>query len=999
MAESFQFSTYGPGRELDSATLRTMYNSLSGDTWTDNTNWLTTSIDNWFGVSVVNGRVDSLALSENNLTGKVPFQTGYLSELKKLDLSENNLNDTLPGEFIQLLQLEELYLHDNALNQLPDLSVLTLLNSVSLDSNFFDFADIEPLAFVPNITYSNQQFYDQTDSDSVVSIGQALTIDPEFGITSNNLYQWFLNGDTIPSQDLASYEITDFMATDTGIYQLKIQNSVITDLTISSPTYYAILNDFDQDSLALVSLYNATSGTDWLDNTNWLSGDLSTWSGVSLTDQRVTQLSLPGNNLSGVIPDDFIYADSIVTLDFSGNEIESAIPENFSDFVSIETIDLSSNNINQIPSFSTVTSLQTLDVSSNKLQFGELEDNLGIPTFNYSPQDSISMTRDTIVDSESTTNLEFTVSGANNSYQWYKDGQPIAGATSSDLEITNIQFADEGSYRLEITNSIVPGLTLTSGEIILKVSSLERDEAALLAIYDATDGPNWTAEVNWTSEDILDWDSVTFNNANDRVTGLSLQNSGLSGNIPTDIRDITSLETLDLSGNSITGIPNMSQMPALTSFDIRENDLEFDDLEPNITITGFEFDPQNPLQTGEDILVEQGSTVTLSYTVDGSNNQYQWTLDGEDITGANEDTYVIDSINFEDMGNYKLNVSSTEIPDFTISSEDQLVQATADIFGIVLGQGDQPLPSGSMDALEIVPGKAAYDSLDQQVTVSNGEFVVPDLVLGNYVCVTITDDEVYIPTYVGNTEDWQQADTIFLRADFEVSGYSMILIPAEPTDGEAQFSMLVESDFGDEGDSGSRVEARRRVKKAGCSLRRRVTGGGRIDQDEFELIAYKETDDNGEVSFGRLPVGVYRINIQYPGIPVDPDAFTEFEVAEGAERSDISVSALVTEEGISIELVRFITAYQKYFRDLKVYPNPASDYFMIKYDRLLSDNVRVKLTDMQGRLIKDLTVEKGYDIEKKVSIGEMDEGIYFLYFYDPEIEQQPLSVFKVIINR
>jgi hypothetical protein len=38
-------------------------------------------------------------------------------------------------------------------------------------------------------------------------------------------------------------------------------------------------------------------------------------------------------------------------------------------------------------------------------------------------------------------------------YQWFHDGEPIAGATSPTLELTNVQVADVGDYRLQVSNA------------------------------------------------------------------------------------------------------------------------------------------------------------------------------------------------------------------------------------------------------------------------------------------------------------------------------------------------------------------------------------------------------------------------------------------------------------------------------------------------------------------------------------------------------------------
>ncbi len=57
-----------------------------------------------------------------------------------------------------------------------------------------------------------------------------------------------------------------------------------------------------EDSLALVALYQTTDGANWSDNTNWLTGPVSMWHGVTVTQDRITRLALNSNHLSGIIP-------------------------------------------------------------------------------------------------------------------------------------------------------------------------------------------------------------------------------------------------------------------------------------------------------------------------------------------------------------------------------------------------------------------------------------------------------------------------------------------------------------------------------------------------------------------------------------------------------------------------------------------------------------------------------------------------------------------------
>lgn len=46
----------------------------------------------------------------------------------------------------------------------------------------------------------------------------------------------------------------------------------------------------EQDSLALVALYQSTDGTNWTNNNNWLTGTVDTWHGITVIGDRVTKI-------------------------------------------------------------------------------------------------------------------------------------------------------------------------------------------------------------------------------------------------------------------------------------------------------------------------------------------------------------------------------------------------------------------------------------------------------------------------------------------------------------------------------------------------------------------------------------------------------------------------------------------------------------------------------------------------------------------------------------
>ena len=72
------------------------------------------------------------------------------------------------------------------------------------------------------------------------------------------------------------------------------------------------------------------------------------------------------------------------------------------------------------------------------------------------------------------------------------------------------------------------------------------DREVLVALYNATDGANWTNSTNWLSDKPLgEWHGVTTN-SNGRVIELNLYGSELSGSIPSELGNLTNLKELRL---------------------------------------------------------------------------------------------------------------------------------------------------------------------------------------------------------------------------------------------------------------------------------------------------------------------------------------------------------------------------------------------------------------------------------------------------------------------
>ena len=100
----------------------------------------------------------------------------------------------------------------------------------------------------------------------------------------------------------------------------------------------------------------------------------------------------------------------------------------------------------------------------------------------------------------------------------------------------------------------------------------DSDRAALIALYDATGGANWTNRTNWRSNaPIGQWHGVTTDDGG-RVTQLLLRENNLNGPIPAAVGNLTGLVRLDFQGNQLSGsIPgslgNLSNLEQLRLYD------------------------------------------------------------------------------------------------------------------------------------------------------------------------------------------------------------------------------------------------------------------------------------------------------------------------------------------------------------------------------------------------------------------------------------------------
>ncbi|GMN11229.1 hypothetical protein MTsPCn9_20660 [Croceitalea sp. MTPC9] len=146
--------------EREAIALLELRAKTKGEQWTNQ--WDTnTPISEWHGVTIKDGKVVGLDLSNNNLQGRIPITIGNLKNLETLDLSKNNISGKIPGLFRKFKNLKEVNFEDNNLvgnipstiNKLESLQELNLSNNKlegALPNTISELAQLNTLALANN---------------------------------------------------------------------------------------------------------------------------------------------------------------------------------------------------------------------------------------------------------------------------------------------------------------------------------------------------------------------------------------------------------------------------------------------------------------------------------------------------------------------------------------------------------------------------------------------------------------------------------------------------------------------------------------------------------------------------------------------------------------------------------------------------------------------------------------------------------------------------------
>ncbi len=423
------------------------------------------------------------------------------------------------------------------------------------------------------------------------------------------------------------------------------------------------------DRDALMALYNATDGPNWTNNTNWGSAQpLNTWFGVTtdaLGNVVTLNLSNPGfvgNNLNGTLPDELgdlpfltflIITDNpnltgplpatignlnnLNFLSFRNNALNGPIPPVIGNLINLTNLTLGSNNLTgDIPNtIGNLSNLQSLNLDVNDLS-GPIPDEIG-----------------------NLINL-LTLRINNN-----RLNGPIPASLANLVNLEDfLLYTNELSGEIPVflgslinLRSLIISSNQFTGQIPPELGNLINLEEFNVGIND----------LSGTVPEALG------NLINVRTFNIDAAN--LSGTLPASLSQLTDLVDLRIGQNNFEGLlPRFTFDTSGTItpyFDMRFNNFHFGDFEAdfpdyNNGTINYDYNIQDTVNEVETINACAGQSVTLSTTVRGTANVYEWLQNGVPIPNSNTPDLFLTDVQNGDTGNYTCRITSTIVTGLTL---------------------------------------------------------------------------------------------------------------------------------------------------------------------------------------------------------------------------------------------------------------------------------------------------------------------------------------------
>ncbi|XP_027184002.1 receptor kinase-like protein Xa21 [Coffea eugenioides] len=499
----------------------------------------------------------SLSLSFNSLSGKLPIEIGNLQSLKKLSIEYNYLSGSVPSKIFNISSLEIISFLSNSLSG----SLPADMCSPPRRIKWLNLSDNKLGGQIPSTWFHCSQLQMLS-----LSINQFIgTIPNEIGnLTAlEELYLGVNNfRATIPEQFCNLHRLKQLW-----INEASLTGSIPAQLFNISTLLLLVLND------------------------NILSGNLPLSNRQRLPNLEV--LSARGNELHGVIPASISNASNLYYLNLARNKFSGPIPDSLGDLRLLEHLNLGQNYFTCEPSILELSFISSL-TKCKYLEFLGMNDN----SFNGSIPKSIGNLSHSIekifaYESELKGSIPDCFGNLSNLLLLSLDGNHLTGSVPSTFK--SLQKLQALSLENNLLSGPLPHhfcdmsslyiVAIGQNQISGSIPSCLGNVTSLGYLLIDQNLLNSSIPANlWNLSDLLELD-LSSNSLSGSLpeemqnlkaaTRLNLSENDISGNIPSSIGGLQNLLNLSFAQNKIEGsIPNsVGNMLSLQCLDLSHNDL------------------------------------------------------------------------------------------------------------------------------------------------------------------------------------------------------------------------------------------------------------------------------------------------------------------------------------------------------------------------------------------------------------------------------------------
>jgi Leucine-rich repeat (LRR) protein len=487
--------------------------------------------------------LEYLFLNYNKLTGSIPTELGNLSNLEYLHLRWNDLTGTIPTELGNLSNLESLFLDDNQLTgTIPtELGNLSNLKSLFLYNNQL-CEEIPPeLKNLSNIPLPDDCYYDS-----------CLDIDNNhLTATDSELIAWLdaHNPGWDETQTPCPQQCKLQFSSDIySVNENEEQATITVTRTDSNDGAVSIDYATSDDSATAPDDYTQTSGT-----LNWSDGDDA---------DKTFKIDII-NDTALEEDEEFIVSLANPTGGAQLGEPDTAI---------VTIID--NYNRHGIVQFTKTDFTITEKPDTYAILFVErIEGTDGRILVQYATSDGTAIKDEDYAETKNACSWE---DGENDDC---KIKVMLHNDDLAEEDETFTVYLHTPMYGAEIGSPDTATVTIKDDDKSFnckKVIGIPKKECqALIALYDSTDGDNWTDNTGWKeTKKPCKWYGVDCQNKN--ITGIDLKSNNLEGTITKKLTKLKKLEALLLNDNKLTGeIPkSLTRLKKMKSLDLSDNCLD-----------------------------------------------------------------------------------------------------------------------------------------------------------------------------------------------------------------------------------------------------------------------------------------------------------------------------------------------------------------------------------------------------------------------------------------